>query len=68
MKCVGCGLSEFLRKSIVSGHWIEHYDAETGEIFYTDTDPMKHGRIPKTMKCATCGKRAPNPDYKEGSE
>ena len=52
----------------MSGHWIEHYDAETGEVFDTDTDPMKHGRIPKTMKCAECGKSAPNPDYNKGPE
>lgn len=67
MKCAGCGSSHFLRKTPVAGYWVEHYDSEIGESLESDTNGLTHGRTPKTMKCAECGKSAPNPDYKKGS-
>lgn len=66
IKCT-CGSAFFLRSYRVGGWWkqLVEFDAETkgAEVVDTNLDSLRMRIEPKTMCCAQCGKRQPNPSY-----
>jgi len=66
LKCPKCGgESGFEMNERVSGWWKTLY-RWNGMIDYTDLDGLKHQPWPQTVTCLDCGKRVPNPLFKEG--
>lgn len=66
MKCA-CGSSLFIRSYRASGWWVQLLDMAAGEeeIVETDLNKVRMGSEPKTMRCAECSKRAPNPEHED---
>jgi predicted RNA-binding Zn-ribbon protein involved in translation (DUF1610 family) len=64
-KCPKCGGTYFYRSYQVHGQWTELtvIDENGFRVEESYTDNIKYGKEPKTIKCADCGKRVPNPDY-----
>lgn len=55
-----CGSKMFWESRACSGTWRALVDSQ-GEIEDTDLDGVITSRTPKTVICAECGKRNPNP-------
>jgi len=65
MKCI-CGSLKFERHTRAVGVWQEeiayHEDGTINhEECSSSTDGLLYGTPPKTIRCAECGKRYPNP-------
>jgi len=59
--CPKCGgKSGFIMNEYVCGWWETWYDWG-GKIESTNLDKMKHQPFPKSVVCADCKKRIPNP-------
>lgn len=57
-----CGSTMFYEKHPVRGTWKTLYDGACGiETVDTNLDGIKYGNFPKTVSCAECGKKHPNP-------
>jgi hypothetical protein len=66
-----CGSQMFVRTTAVRGVWREWvvYDddgTENHEKSESTTDGIIYGAQPKTITCANCGKRRPNPSAPNG--
>ena len=61
-----CGSDLFIESRGVSGQW-KALITGTGEIDDTDLSGLSYRLIPKTVTCAECGKRNPNPRYGTGT-
>ena len=60
-----CGSAYFTRNYQAKGTWEQTIQIKaTGriEIVESFTDGLRHGKEPKTISCATCGRRAANPN------
>lgn len=61
-----CGSTMFLLSYKTGGRWKILVDSRPNgklEHIESDTDNVRNGEEPKTMKCAECGKRVPNPRH-----
>lgn len=61
IKCK-CG-SELFWKSLRTGGWWSQLITGTGQVDDTDLSRVRMGPEPKTVKCAECGRKNPNPSY-----
>lgn len=61
-----CGSRMFWESTRCNGWWECLIDS-TGSVEETNLDKVKYGPNPKTVKCAECGKRNPNPRMKKPS-
>ena len=59
MKCK-CG-SELFEMSVKCNGWVKQLITGDGEIDDTNMDSVRYSSNPKTVICAECGKRNPNP-------
>lgn len=59
-----CGSRLFYESVRCNGWWVALI-SESGDVEDTNLDNLKYGPTPKTVVCAECRKRNPNPRYKE---
>jgi len=57
-----CGSKLFLESVPVMGQWTRMMDGD-GEIDSTDLSGVRYGKTPKTVVCAECQRRCPNPRH-----
>ena len=60
MKCK-CGSRLFFESTKVIGGWWKRLLDGDGKAHDTDIDNLRFGATPKTVICAECGRRNPNP-------
>lgn len=66
MRCE-CGSKIFVKLTPCRGAWREHieFGPDGTDIKEGFTDDLIYGAEPKTVRCADCKKRHPNPDYQK---